>query len=151
MTIDPDELPLSPTGAARRDEIGRLARRAAVGRRRRRRAARAVVAVALLLAAAWPPARRRPSPPGGPPPQAEVAVRSPTPSTPIAPPSPSAVIQFVPTDPTITARLSVRPARPTWVVIDDRQLLDTLAAAGRPAGLVTVDGHTTVWFRARLR
>jgi hypothetical protein len=139
---DLDE-PLSPAGVARREQIRRLARRAAAGRRWRRRAGRTAIVAAVLAAAApllWP---RRPAPPASPHPPTVVARRrDPTPPPPV-----TSVVTYVATDATITDRWSVRPTPPRWVVIGDRELLDTLAAAGRPAGLMTVDGHERLLFR----
>ena len=137
---DVDE-PLSPAGAVRRAQIGRMARRAA-GRRRLRRAAGRATVVLLVVAGATPLLWRKTSPP-----RPVVAVRSASAQRPSPAPPPSAVISYVATDRTITDRLSVRPTPPRWVVIDDRQLLDALAGAGRPAGLVSVDGRETLLFR----
>ncbi len=137
--MNEEDRPLSAAGEARRDHIGRLARRAAGRRRGRRLAGRGVLGLAAVVALVplfWP--RRGP-------PFAVVPRRATAPVVPAA--EPSCVITFVGTDPTITARLSARPGPPGWVVIDDRQLLDALASAGRPAGLVARDGRSVVLYR----
>ncbi len=52
------------------------------------------------------------------------------------------VVTYVRTDPTILARLRVDPAAPRrWEFIGDRELLDSLAAAGQPAGLIRTGGR----------
>ena len=132
MTSDPD---LSPAGVDRRDYIGRLAVRAAVGRGRRRRAGRAVggLAVIALVVVAVRPHRQTVRPP------VVICPRAPA----LSPPSVGVAVTFVPTDPTIVDRLRVDPA-PRWRTIGDRELLDALAAAGRPAGLVRTDDGRVV-------
>ena len=134
-TTDPFEEPLSPGGATRQEQIRRLALRAAAGRRWRRRAGHGLIVVAALVAAGTPLLYFRSSPP-------IAAVPRPV----IAPPHPHVAITFVETDPTITERWSVRPRAPRWQPIDDRQLLDALAAANRPGQLQTINGEERVVF-----
>ncbi len=52
------------------------------------------------------------------------------------------MVTYVRTDPTIVDRLRVDPSTPRrWTTIGDRDLLDGLAAAGQPAGLIHVEGR----------
>ncbi len=53
---------------------------------------------------------------------------------------PTTVIEYVQTDPTITDRLTLPPVKPRWTSIDDRELIDELAAAGQPMGIVCMNG-----------
>jgi hypothetical protein len=57
------------------------------------------------------------------------------------PPS-TIVIERIETDPTISERLSVLPRAAQWQQIGDDELLQSLAKAGQPAGLIQVDGNT---------
>lgn len=128
---------LSPEGARRREQILRLARRAATGRRRRRLALRgglALAGVAVLAVALWPdPAVRTvgPSP--------DQWVQHPNP----APPTPRVVdIQTITTDLSLVDRLALRPQQRGWQSIDDDEFLKVLADAGKPSGLIELNGRS---------
>ena len=71
----------------------------------------------------------------------------------LSPPSHDAdgPVVYLPTDPTLTARLSIPPALPRWTSLNDNQLLTVLAAAGRPACLLTVNGRESVLFQTPSR
>lgn len=143
--IDPIDS-LSPTGAERRDEILLLARGAARQQRLRRRASRAiVVGLAMLLIAAGFMAQivrvsHREA--------LREIVKAPAPlpavpksATPSAPASAEITIVSIETDPTITSRLSVGHPRPQWKSIGDDELLQSLADAGKPSGIIETDGR----------
>jgi len=150
---------LSPTGDARRERILAIAQRAARRRRMRRRVSRLTgVALAVLVAAAglgqwvdhhlrlaslafYLPQTRIENPliDSLPPPEARQPDSPPMPPQPVVSHQPK--ITIITTDPTILDRLSVHPV-PHWQVIGDRELLDALAAAGEPAGLLRYDGRT---------
>ena len=130
---------LSPAGEQKRRAILDLAFAAADQRRRTRYVARggALVLIASLLVL---PVflRQRAAPP--------VVVKSGT--TPAPPPQdPLAGAVLIPTDPTITQRLSIRPQASTVVIIHDDELLAGLAQAHKPAGLAYVNGKATLLFR----
>ncbi len=59
------------------------------------------------------------------------------------------VITRVQTDPTIAARLAVRPQKPNWQKIGDDALLERLTEAGKPAGLAYLDGRPIIMFRGK--
>ena len=125
------DVPLSVAGKARREEILRLAK-GEVRRRRRRRVAVRVGAMCAVLGLGvmvmWPSGRT-----------VEVAVKV----LPMKAPERAAGLRitFIQTDPTIADRLSVSPAR-SWTVMDDDQLLRSMADAGHPAGLISMNGQT---------
>jgi len=127
--------PLSEAGQLRRQDILRLAQGEARRLRRRRLIGRgspllvAIAAAAIIL-------RPHPLPGPAPAPVAGIAVPAPQP-IPV-----SAGVQFIPTDSTIADRLSTQPAPPRWTDISDRELLDELNAAGKPAGIVSINGRT---------
>lgn len=116
---------LSPTGAARRDALRTALQGAVVRRRRTRRALRAGAAAALLAALAWfawPATIRAPLVPAPPSDRLSIA---------------HADFVVVCDDPGIVARCAAPAsalAAETWV--DDDALLDLLARAGRPTGLL---------------
>jgi hypothetical protein len=125
--------PLSQTGQHRREEILRLTLRAA--RRRRQRpqiiaCAIATIAVLSLIVTI----NRRPAP---------FSVQShnsiPTLSNP--PNYSEIVIEHFGTDPTISTRLALTPIARHWQQIGDDELLNSLANAGQPAGIVQMDGQ----------
>src|SRR5438477_10113167 len=125
------EEPFSPEGLARREQILSLTKRAARSRSRKRRAL-PVITTLLLLITSLVVFLNRPS-------------RENLDST-FSRPNNAAdqiVIERIPTDPTITDRLSVLPS-PKWQVVSDDELLQSLANAGQPAGLVQMDGKTVL-------
>jgi hypothetical protein len=129
------EQPLSPAGAQRRDEILRIAQRAARTRRHKRyvmRGASAVacaIAVALIVHRSSSPVQSFPS-------------RSPIVQVATNARASTIVIDRIHTDPTIADRLAVLPRAANWQQIGDDELLQSLAKAGQPAGLIRVDGNT---------
>jgi len=139
-----DAEPLSEAGQLRRQQILLLAQGQARRRRRARRNRRGGGFVVLgLIAAAvlWPRHhdRRNSSSP--------IARASPPASQPSSEPS-GIVVQYIQTDPTIADRLTLGPQTPRWTSIDDRQLLDELAAAGQPGGIVSMNGKTMLLLRS---
>jgi hypothetical protein len=142
---------LSAQGQRRRAEIARLARAAARERRRRRRIQIRTTGTAVagfllfcLTVAQWP--RRNALPIERP----QIAIHDSTPSPKPGPDisNPSAVtVTRIETDPDITARLALprQPAR--WRVVGDDDLLQTLAEAGHPAGLVRMNGQAILLLR----
>ncbi len=122
--------PLSPEGLARRERM-RAELQAALSRRRRTRIAvrTGAVASALLLAILVV----RPSQPS----------RT-LPPPPVYPAAPAcAFTTLVRTDPGILKRFSVSPpVRLEDYLIGDETLLKELAEAGRPTGLIRVNGQT---------
>jgi hypothetical protein len=140
---------LSLLGQVRREQILRLALRQVRRQRRRRLAARAgaccvalvVIGVAVFHTARWQLNR----------PVAPVAVTS-VPGVSPQTDRPNAgriVVQHIQTDPNIVRRLAVTPRAPKWVRIDDDQLLQELATAGKPAGLAKINGQVTLIYHAR--
>lgn len=128
------EEPLSPTGALRRDEILAIAQRAARTRRLKRNFMRTaasvacVFAVVLILHRPLSPSMNIPSRPMA--------------QLPTSESKSTIVIERIETDPTIADRLSVLPRATQWQQIGDDELLQSLAKAGQPAGLIRVDGNT---------
>jgi hypothetical protein len=136
MTAHDPEGPLSPAGEARRQAILADALRAADGRRRTRAATRAAAgaaaAVFVVATFAFVVTRREPVP-------ATVA-KAPHPA-----PSPTTSPLPAPARPTVIVQvIREQDVRPKWEVLSDDQLIDALADAGRPSGLVTLNGETTV-------
>jgi hypothetical protein len=135
---------LSPQGQRRREEIGRLAAHAARRRKQRRSAGRAVAAFVCvgLVLGGMSIARLEHQP----------TDRSPivaTPVTPLAHATPPSTITIarIETDSTITDRLAIRNASPRWRTIGDDELLRTLADAGHPAGLISMNGQEVLLTR----
>jgi hypothetical protein len=135
---------LSPQGQRRREKIGRLAAQAARQRKRRRIAGRAIVSLAcfgLVLSGMWiARSERRPSD------------RSPIVERPVVPlahatPASTITIARIETDGTITDRLAIRNVSPRWRTIGDDELLRTLADAGHPAGLISMNGQEVLLTR----
>jgi len=58
------------------------------------------------------------------------------------------IVERIETDPTIARRLAVPTTKPKWEQIDDEQLSQELAKAGRPAGLAKIGGQVTLIFHA---
>ena len=130
--FDPPEN-LSPAGLARRAAILNTTLRAVRRRRRTRRAAvGALAATAALAAFLLRPARfSPPSPfnPGG-------SIQ--------APPVAEWHIEIVSADPTVAERLIVRDTPRTWTLLGDDELIAVLADAGQQAGLIRLNGETTL-------
>jgi hypothetical protein len=129
------EEPLSAIGAQRRDEILRIAQRAARTRRHKRYFMRGAVSVACALAVVLIVHRTNSTSSSFPP-------RSPLVEAPTNTPVSTIVIGRIETDPTIADRLSVLPRAAQWQQIGDDELLQSLAKAGQSAGLIRVDGNT---------
>lgn len=140
------EIELSPRGRQRREHILEMAIQQARQRRRRRLAVRGGAAAVVLLVAGLalllvphPGPQRHELP---------VATKS---QPPTAPPRDHAqaaklLIEHIQTDPTLLKRLAVRPSPPRWQTLDDDQLLRELALAGKPAGLVKINGRASLMF-----
>ena len=126
-------LPLSPAGAARRDEILRRATEAMAerGRARRRRRRAAALALVALPAAALALLRA----PTAPAPARIVADATPAPAMDLA-----TDLVRVATPAGILDRYRAAPP-PAVVVIDDRGLVETLREIDRPAGVIRIDGR----------
>jgi hypothetical protein len=136
--------PLSPEGAKRRDAILLLAKAEARRRRSRRLASRGFVGLAvvgLIAVAVWRLPIAKPP----------VEIKPPIARLTISPPPPSVAIEYVQTDPTITDRLTLRPSPPRWTNIGDDELVQELAAAGQPAGIVSMNGKSILLPRAETR
>jgi hypothetical protein len=132
--------PLSPEGAKRRDAILLMAKTEARRRRSRRLVSRGAVGLALvglIAIAVWRlPVAQRP-----------LEIKSPVARS-IGSTPPSVVIEYVQTDPTITDRLTLRPSPPRWTNIGDDELVQELAAAGEPAGIVSINGRSMLLTRS---
>ena len=61
--------------------------------------------------------------------------------------SPHTVVERIETDPTIADRLALRPGRPRRVMLGDAGLVRELAAAGRPGGVVRINGEVRLLLR----
>ena len=130
------EEPLSPNGAIRRERILQIAQRAARTRRHKRYLMRTGASVACAIAIAiliLHPTH---------PPSANIPPRTSIAQLPTSESKSPIVIERIETDPTITDRLSVLPRAAQWQQIGDDELLQSLARAGQPAGLIRVDGNT---------
>jgi hypothetical protein len=144
------DIELSPRGRQRREQILEMVIRQSRQRRRRRLAIRGgavgIVLVVVSIALLRIP-RSTPHPSDAP------MVKS----VPRAAPAPlprqggKVVIERIQTDPTIVRRLAVPKSPPRWQTLDDDQLLQELAQAGRPAGLVKIDGRTTLVYHRPVR
>ena len=132
---------LSLAGRRRRDQIGAMALSAARLRRRLRRvklAGAGVLLMMLMMFAMWPSGVLRS-------PRVPQMVENTHKDWRPLPPNrvDSGVhIQWIQTDPGITDRLRVRIDHPAWQFIGDDELLQSLASAGRPSGLASVNGRT---------
>jgi hypothetical protein len=138
---------LSPQGRRRRDEIGRLAREAARRRRHKRRMVPAVVAGAALLAVAVEMYRFRPIPEATRSPVARVDTKlAPTPAP--SPPTESGItIAVIKTQAGISDRLSIPARLAEWTKAGDDELLQSLADAGHPSGLLYTNGQAILLAR----
>jgi hypothetical protein len=54
------------------------------------------------------------------------------------------VIERIPTDPTLTQRLTIPPQTPRWQTIGDEDLINDLADAGQSVGLIRTHGQTVL-------
>jgi hypothetical protein len=133
--------PLSPQGERRREQLLVVARAAARAHRQKRHQRLVILAtisglMVPLVTALVLQYRRQP---------VSVAHYTPQPSSPPQPPS--VIIAPIETDADITARLAL-PATPArWRWVGDDELLQTLADAGRPAGLVRINGQSLLLLR----
>jgi hypothetical protein len=140
---------LSPSGAARVDQILRLAKQTARQRRdgRRRLAfAAANLAFAVLALTCILVIRQMPGPSQIPLlPQNRFIATAP-PQAPIAPAPPDETIVRILTDPTLLDRLSIH-TEPKWESISDDELIQVLAEAGQQVGIIHADGQTYLMTR----
>jgi hypothetical protein len=138
---------LSRSGAARRDEILRLAKQTARARREKRRRAAlvaansafvviAIISAMLIRQFPGPTLRERVN---------SVAI-APRPAPPVA--APRSVVQIIriETDPTLLDRLSVHPT-PRWQSLTDDELIQAFAEAGQQVGIIHADGQTILMTR----
>jgi|GEM_PF-6007515 len=143
MTTKPtDPPPLSPSGQDRRDDILSLAQRALRARVRRRIIARTAltsVPLAVAIAAAAALTRQQPTP-------APIARRDAGASAdPHAPaPAHATRIEFVHSDPGILQRTALVALPTRTEFLDDRALVDALAQAGVPAGVIRTPDRVTI-------
>ncbi len=138
-----NDVELSPRGRARRAQILNMAIQQ-VRRRRRRRLALRGGAVGIVLLAIGLAVLRMPRLVPNPSKTTERSITDSTsPSVPAPKRTPTAkvVIEHIQTDPTITRRLAVAQAPPRWQRLDDDQVLQELERAGKPAGLVKINGQ----------
>lgn len=136
------ELPtsLSPDGEDRRWQILGMALAEARVRRRRRVAARAIPVLLLLALLVWQLPRTKP-------PRIQTVVVKPVEAHSSVTARPAIVVTLIRTDPHIVERLAIPPQPLHVVVISDTELLNDLAMANRPAGLVYVNGKAMLLFR----
>jgi len=142
------DVELSPRGRARRAQILNMAIQQARRRHRRRLAFRGG-AVGIALLAIGLAVLRVPRSVPNPPKSTERSIADSTSPTVPAPNRASAakiVIERIQTDPTITRRLAVPQAPPRWQRLDDDQVLQELERAGKPAGLVKINGQVSLVF-----
>ena len=132
---DPD-FPLSPAGIARREQILDLAKREARKRNLRRKTQSALIVFALALAISATIFQQYHYSP----PQNAPIVLSPSPPT--APPTNNVIIRFITTDPTIATRLGIH-SKHRWHRIGDDELIQLLADAGHPSGIIHT-AHQTI-------
>ena len=141
---------LSPSGRARREQILKMAVEQGQRQRRQRLAVRGgAVAIVLLAIVAtvlrMPHSNSRPI--------ERPFVKSPLPPAP-APQrtlTPKIAIERIQTDPTIAQRLAVAKTPPRWQRLDDDHLIQELAQAGKPAGLVKINGQAAIVFQRPAR
>jgi hypothetical protein len=145
-----NDVELTPSGQERREQILALAIGETKRRRRRRFAIRGGAIAIILLVIGLTLLRV----PRAIPRRSDTQITERIPQN-IAPPNRSPlsriVIERIETDPTIASRLSVPRTPPRWQRLDDNHLLDELAAAGKPAGIVTIGGQSTLVFHAVAR
>lgn len=136
-----DDVILSESGLQRQREILSLAKTAARRRRVKRSAGKGfgvLCMFATMGGTAWILTRIQPATL----PLRPVVVQV---SAPIQAPVES--VQYLTTDPTITDRLTIKPFPPRWTEIGDGELLQELADAGKPAGIVCMNGKTILLAR----
>lgn len=142
--FDEETETLSPEGASRRERMLPLLQQALARQRRRRLAARWSLA-ACLLAGTFA-AYRIAGPPS--------VTPAPEPRAPVGPKLAHMTFSLVRDDPSILTRLSAlgnppdpgilvadRPLDPTMLIRSDEELMQLLAEAGHPQGLVRVNGR----------
>ena len=117
-------------------------------RRRRRRLALRGGAVGIVLLAIGLAVLRMPRSVPNPSDDREVDYRLHLASVPAPNRTPTAkvVIERIQTDPTIARRLAIPQTPPRWQRLDDDQVLQELERAGKPAGLVKINGQVTLVF-----
>jgi hypothetical protein len=125
---------LSNEGHRRREAILRLAQKQARRRRRGRLALKLTGTIAVLLTAISVVMQLHRKQPAAP----TLAVNHP--ATPPRP-TPLVTIEQIATDPALSSKLAIQIQQPRWQRLNDDQLLTTLADAGRPAGIIEVDGR----------
>lgn len=133
---DTGEVRLSDDGKARHREMGAALSAAVVSRRRRRSAARwsaSGLAAALLVTLAWPARLALPGfGPDRPAQTAQVELRHMN-------------YGAVRDDASVLQRYGVTPAPlPAEIWVGDRQLVELLASAGRPTGLIRAPGRVVL-------
>jgi hypothetical protein len=122
---------LSDFGRERREEILRLAKRHARSLRRNRHLrGGGILLVGLAIIMAWRGSGARH------PQTARISIPAP-----VALRAPTVVIERIATDPQIVERMSIGNERPKWSFIDDDAFLHSMADAGRPSGLVNLNGR----------
>jgi hypothetical protein len=147
MIEEPDIL--SPQGRRRRDEIGRLAREAARRRRHQRRIMPVIALSGLVLVVAVETGRLLRFSPGPPPPIARVETNiAPTPA-PRSPTDSKLTISLIETEAGISDRLSSAPKPADWTKAGDDELLQSLADAGHPSGLLYTNGQAILLAHSR--
>jgi hypothetical protein len=127
----PENEILSDLGRRRREEILRLAMRQTRRRRRNRRLREAgMILVCVAILATRQESQQRPA-------------ESPKTHTPpmVMVPASTVIIERIGTDSQITAKLSTGNAPPRWSFIDDDAFLQSMADAGRPSGLIMLNGR----------
>jgi hypothetical protein len=139
--IDSD-IPLSPVGASRRERILVLAKKQA--RQRRGRRVVRLAGVYILLAATAAFFVHHPSTP-------QLVRSTPKISPSFHPPIITSIghgtITYIQTEAGIASRLAMPRKLRHWQVIGDDELIQTLAAAGQPAGLIRMNGHAILLTR----
>lgn len=145
--------PLSPQGEARKRQILQRAKAQARQLRRRRQTVRvAGVAMILLIGGSivWHPQED----PGPAAPFAGKPIESPDaplahmPDQPTVKPAGAGkvIITTIHTQAGLSQRYVVKPSPQTWEILNDDQLLEHLAAAGKPAALARIDGKKVLLF-----
>jgi hypothetical protein len=141
---------LSPDGFARKDQILRLAiREAREIRFRRKMQIGALVALPLLalISILCNSERRQPPVPVQTVAKFPVAPIGRPPMAPSDSSSNLVRIIWIQTDPEILKRMETPAPKPAWQQVNDDQLLQALAEAGKPSGLITLDGKVALFPR----
>ena len=134
---------LSPSGRKRREQILNMAIQRGRQRRRRRLVVRGGAVTIMFLSIGFSVQRLSRSIPR----PNDLPITDSVPLA-ISAPNRGAVgkvfIERIQTDPTIARRLAVPQSPPCWQRLDDDHLLKELAQAGKPAGLVKINGQVTL-------